>query len=395
MVEHAWHAFQELIPGSGIQRETEALNGQLVAAFERVSASGSFILGPEVMAFEEEMASYLGVDHAVAVGSGTAALVLALRGAGIEPGDHVITPSFTFFATAEAIVAAGATPVLVDIEDDSFNIDPVKIEEILDDRSPVHRRLGVEGRSIKAILPVHLFGRAADMGSIEKIARDADVRLIEDTAQALGARSSDRFAGTIGDAGCYSFFPTKNLGGLGDGGLVVSNDPAIVGRVASLRVHGSTRKYVHEDVGMNSRLDALHAALLRVKLPYLDEWLSQRRAHARVFDEAFQELPGIVPPSSGAPGQHTYNQYTIRVGMGMRDSVREALSRAGIASNLYYPLPLHLQPALRSLGYARGDLPRSERACDEVLSIPIFPSLTADERDLIVRVIQGAVGAAA
>ena len=383
------------VPAVGIDREAHQLEDELKAVFERVLTSGRYILGEEVAAFEREIAEFLGVKHAVSVASGTDALVLALRAVGIGPGDYVATSAFTFFATGETIVTAGATPVFLDIEPGSFNLDPSALSRLLAGDSQIHSRLGIDPTRVKAVVPVHLFGKAADMTSILEVAGEHGLSVIEDTAQAMGAKSSSAYAGTVGHAGCYSFFPTKNLGCLGDGGLVVTGSPATARRVATLKTHGSTRKYIHDEVGVNSRLDALQAAILRAKAPHLDAWLEKRRAHARAYDAALRDLPGITTPEPGLPGEHSYNQYTIRIANAARENVREMLDRAGVDSTVYYPLPLHLQPAFESLGYEVGDLPEAERASAEVLSLPIFPAMTEAERERVISAVREAVGAAA
>jgi dTDP-4-amino-4,6-dideoxygalactose transaminase len=340
--------------------EVEFLWPELEEAFRRVMRSGQYILGPEVEAFEEEVASYLGVKHAVGVNSGTDALVIALRALGVGPGDEVITTPFTFFATAEAISLAGATPVFVDIDPRTFNINPDLIPSAITPRT-------------KAILPVHLYGLPAEMDPILEIARSYGLKVLEDCAQAFGATYRGKKVGTLGDAGAFSFFPTKNLGGFGDGGLIATNSDEVAERARMLRAHGSRRKYYNERVGYNSRLDALQAAFLRVKLRHVDAWNEARRQVASRYNELLAGLPGLVLPEV-SPG-HVFHQYTVRV-LGGRDRVAEALAREGVGTMVYYPVPLHRLPVYAHMGAA---LPEAERAAREVLSLPMGPFLTREQ----------------
>ncbi|WP_376790598.1 DegT/DnrJ/EryC1/StrS family aminotransferase [Thermoflexus sp.] len=362
----------------------EALKDELLAAVDRVLSSGKYILGPEVEAFEQEVAEYLGVKHAIGVASGTDALWLSLKALDVGPGDYVLTTPFTFFATASAIFNTGALPVFADIDPRTFNIDPNKVEEALAGKNPVWQRLGIDPKRVKVLLPVHLYGQPADMDELMDIAARYGLRVVEDTAQAMGAGYKGRKAGTIGDLGAFSFFPTKNLGAFGDGGLVATNDDALAGKVRMLRAHGSQRKYHHELIGINSRLDALQAAMLRVKLSHLDQWIEARRRIAARYTQAFQGLDGVMPPYEVPGYRHTYHQYTLRVPSGRRDELRAFLQKQGVGSTVYYPGPVHLQPALVHLGYRPGDFPEAEWACQEVLSLPVFPELREDEVDYVI-----------
>lgn len=351
------------IPLLDIAEQNRSVAAELRAAFERVLQSGTFILGAEVEAFEAEVAAYLGVRHAIGVSSGTDALLLALMALDIGPGDEVIMAPFTFFATAGAVVRLGARPVFVDIDPRTFNLDVTGIEPKISVRT-------------KAIMPVHLYGQAADLESLALLARRTGVPIVEDAAQALGARSAAYAVGTVGRFGCFSFFPSKNLGALGDGGLVTTSDDALATRARLLRTHGADPKYYHALVGGNFRLDALQAAFLRVKLPHLDRWIEGRRDNAALYDASFAEaqLPEslLIPPARVHAG-HVYNQYVIR--SSRRDALRAHLRSRGIGSEVYYPLPMHLQACFAQLGEREGAYPHSERAAREVLALPIYPEL--------------------
>jgi len=339
--------------------------------------SQHFILGPEVALLEEEIAAKLGAKYAVGCASGTDALILALLAAGIGPGDEVITTPFSFIATAGSIAYVGAKPVFVDIEPVSFNIDPQKIEAAITSKT-------------RAIMPVHLFGLPADLDPIVAIAKAKKLLVVEDAAQAVGSRYDGRFSGTIGDFGCFSFFPSKNLGGAGDGGLITTNDPAMAERLRMIRVHGSKQKYFHEILGTNSRLDALQAAILRVKLRYLDAWEAGRENRANRYRLLFEEksLARYVtcPPIPAARFHHVYNQFTIRAQR--RDELKESLRMAGIPSEIYYPRCLHLQGAFAHLGYRAGQMPVAEKASQEALSLPVFPELTDSQQEQVVGAIE-------
>lgn len=371
------------IPILDLTRQYDTIKPEIDAAIDRVVASGRFILGPEVKAFEEEVAAYCGVQHAIGVASGTDALLLSLRALGIGPGDKVIVPSFTFFATAGVVHNVGAIPVFADIDPETFNLNPADIRRILESSSP-----DSTDSVVKAIIPVHLYGQPADMDEIIAIAEEYNLYVIEDAAQAIGAEYRARKAGTIGDLGCFSFFPTKNLGAYGDGGMVVTNDGELAERVRILRVHGSKPKYYHHIVGTNSRLDAIQAAILRAKLPHLDDWATARRNIAERYDHLLAEVPGVVTPHRPDDRTHVFHQYTIRVLGGKRDALQHYLKGQGIGTQIYYPLPLHLQECFQPLGYKEGDLPESERASREVLSLPMFPELTDEEQEYVVREIK-------
>lgn len=369
------------IPILDLKRQYQAIKSEIDSAIARVIESGQFILGPEVEAFEREVAQYLGVKHAIGVASGTDALWLALKAAHIGPGDSVIVPSFTFFATAGAVCNVGATPVFADIDPQTFNIAPDSVRNLLESSAQIREKA-------KAIIPVHLYGQPAEMDELLQIAQHYNLTVIEDAAQAIGAQYKDRTVGTVGHLGCFSFFPTKNLGAYGDGGLVVTNDDALAERVRLLRVHGSKPKYYHHIVGTNSRLDALQAAILRVKLAHLDEWTRARQQIAAHYDQAFSHIEGLAVPYRAPDRTHIYHQYTIRVRGGRRDALQKYLKEHGIGTEIYYPLPLHLQPCFAHLGYREGSLPESERASRDVLSLPIFPELTTEEQERVIKAIQ-------
>src|ERR1700690_679758 len=335
---------------------------EVMAAVTRVMESQYFILGPDVARFEEEVAAELGVRFAVGCASGTDALILALMAAGIGAGDEVITTPFSFIATAGSIAQVGARPVFVDIDPVTFNLDPAGIEAAITAKT-------------RAIMPVHLFGFPANMAPIIGIAKARKLVVIEDAAQAIGSRYNDRFVGTIGDFGCFSFFPSKNLGGAGDGGLITTNDPAMAERLQMIRMHGSKKKYFHEVLGTNSRLDALQAAILRVKLCYLDKWAAGRQNRADPYRLLFEQqgLSPVItcPPVPPSKYHHVYNQFTIR--SRQRDALKESLRLSGVPSEIYYPLCLHLHAASSYLGYERTQMPVAEKASHEVLSLPVFP----------------------
>jgi dTDP-4-amino-4,6-dideoxygalactose transaminase len=351
------------------KRQYLGLKDELDAAMQAVMAGGHYIMGPNVKAFEEEFAREMGVAHAVAMNSGTDALHLALRALGIGPGDEVITTAFTFAATSEAIGILGATPVLVDIDPTTFNIHVAQVKAAITPRT-------------RAIIPVHLFGQPADIGPL----LDLGIPVVEDCAQSTGATWKGLQTGTLGLVGCFSFFPTKNLGTAGDGGMCVTNDPAIADRIRMLRSHGWKRKYYQEVIGINSRLDELQAAILRVKLPHLKAWNEDRRAIAARYDELLKDVPGVVTPGTLPDTVPVFHQYTIRVQD--RDRVSLALKELGIETQVYYPYPLHLLPIHEPLGKGEGAFPEAERACREVLSLPMFPGLTAAEQDEVVAALR-------
>lgn len=394
------------IPILDLTRQYAAIKPEIDAAIQRVVTSGRFILGPEVEALEREIAAYCGVKHAVGVASGTDALLLSLRAVGIGPGNGVIVPSFTFFATAGAVHNAGATPIFCDIDPQTFNLDPADVRRILTSDGGTRPTRHGSPTQIKAVIPVHLYGQMADMDEIMALAHEFNLYVIEDAAQAIGAeyrcllqraadhgrRSTARQAGAIGHLGCFSFFPTKNLGAYGDGGMVVTDDDELAERVRMLRVHGSKPKYYHHLVGYNSRLDALQAAILRAKLPHLDAWTAERQRIASRYDELLAGVPGIQLPYRASGRTHIFHQYTVRVLDGRRDALREDLQSMGIGTEVYYPLPLHLQECFVHLGYQEGDLPESERASREVLSLPMFPELAPEEQTYVAQSIRSFFG---
>lgn len=348
---------QPRIPILDLSPETDELWDELNAAIQRVMRSGQFIMGPDVKAFEEEAAHYLGVKHAVGLNSGTDALFIALRALGIGPGDEVITTPFTFFATAESISTVGATPVFADIDPVTFNIDPAAIRAALTPRT-------------KAIMPVHLYGNPAQMDEIMAIAHEHGLKVVEDCAQSFGSRYKGQHTGTIGDAGAYSFFPSKNLGAFGDGGLLVTNDDHTADLARALRAHGSRKKYHNEMIGYNSRLDSLQAAVLRVKLPHIDRWNEGRRQVAAQYNELLGGVGGIVMPALS--DGHVFHQYTIRVQGGRRDALQQHLEQQGIGTMIYYPVPQDELPVYAGQYEAK---PHSSLAAKEALSLPIGPTL--------------------
>jgi dTDP-4-amino-4,6-dideoxygalactose transaminase len=355
------------VPLLDMSRQYEPLREAIRAAIDRVCDSGRFILGPDCEQLEHAIASYTGAQHAIGCASGSDALLLALMALRIGPGDEVILPSYTFFATASAVWRLGATPVFVDIDPVTFNIDPQTIAE----RATC---------ATKAIVPVHLFGQCADMEEICRVAERLNVPVIEDAAQAIGAGYRNRMAGTLGDIACFSFYPTKNLGGFGDGGMLTTNSHELAARLRLLRVHGMV-------VGINSRLDSIQAAVLNVKLPHLNRWAQLRRGNAELYHRLFAEygLDEVLTLPDTAEGQsHVWNQYVVRVPDGRRDALRAHLSSSKIGSEIYYPVSLHQQECFRSLGYAPGSLPESERAARETLALPIFPELRELEQRAVV-----------
>jgi dTDP-4-amino-4,6-dideoxygalactose transaminase len=364
------------IPAFDLEPELSELADELDAAWQRVKASGQFILGPEVESFEQEVAAYLGVRHAVGVASGTDALVIALRSLGIGPGDEVITSPFTFVATAESIRAAGATPVFVDIEPASFCMRP----ELL---------TGAVGPRTRAILPVHLFGHGCNMPAILAFARDHGLSVVEDVAQAFGGSCEGRRLGAFGNAGAFSFFPSKNLGALGDGGLVGTNDAKLAVEARALRAHGGGEKRSYEVVGYNSRLDALQAAFLRVKLPRVDGWNEARRAAAARYCDLLQDVRGILLPSEQPGTRHVYHQLTIRVLDGRRDELHGSLGARGIETRIYYPRALHELPAYAG---SRRNCPAAEAASREVLSLPLWPWISERVQRQVAAEIRALLG---
>jgi dTDP-4-amino-4,6-dideoxygalactose transaminase len=364
------------IPALDLLAQYRSIESEIKTAIFEVLESQHFILGPNVKALEEEVSRYCERSSGVGVASGTDALILALRAAGIGPGDEVIVPSFSFIATADSVSLLGAIPVFVDIDADSFCIQPAQIEQRITKRT-------------KAIIPVHLYGHPAEMDAILMLAHEHKLLVIEDNAQAIGATYRGKRTASFGDIGCLSFFPSKNLGGFGDGGMVVTNSQEIGARLRSLRAHGATKKYYTVEQGWNSRLDEIQAAILRVKLRHLDNWSAGRRERAAQYDRLLAGVKGVVVPRVANDCQHVYHQYTVRVPK--RDRVQKALADMGIASTVYYPTPIHLQPIYAALGYKAGDLPETEKAAQEVLSLPIYPELTPEQVEQVAQALVQAV----
>jgi dTDP-4-amino-4,6-dideoxygalactose transaminase len=360
------------IPLLDLKAQYRSISGQIDEAVKKVVESQSFVLGNEVEALEKEVAAYCRAGYGIGVASGTDALLLSLRGLGIGQGDEVITTPLTFMATAEAISNLGATPVLADIEPDTYNIDPSLIEEKITAKT-------------KAILPVHIFGQCADMDPIMDLAEKKGLRIVEDCAQAIGADYKGRRAGSMGDAGCLSFFPSKNLGGFGDGGMVVTNDKELADRIKLLRVHGSRERYYHETIGYNSRLDAIQAAVLRVKLKYLDEWLKARRSIADFYTNELAQI-GLITPDVPDYNVHTYHLYIIT--LPSRDKLLKRLESVGIGARVHYPVPLHLQKCYADLGHKRGDFPVSEKVSDQLIAIPLYPELSTEDRERVAGAVK-------
>jgi dTDP-4-amino-4,6-dideoxygalactose transaminase len=365
-------AIRTPVPLLDLEAQYRPLRDDILAAITRVCDSQRFIMGPEIEALEAELAAYLDVPHAVAVSSGTDALLTALMALGIGAGDEVVTSTFSFFATAGCVARVGATPVLVDIDPVTCNLDPAAVRAALTSRT-------------RAIIPVHLYGLCADMDPIMDIAREAGIAVIEDAAQAIGATYRSRQAGTIGTIGCFSFFPSKNLGAFGDGGLVTTRDPALAHEIRLLRNHGAEPKYFHKRIGGNFRLDALQAAVLRVKLPHLAQWTAMRQANAGKYDALFRSAglsDRITLPSAPADCRHIFNQYVVRVPD--RDGVRAFLAGRGIGTEIYYPVPFHLQECFAGLGHRSGDFPRAEAAAATTLALPIYAELTSHQQAAVV-----------
>lgn len=362
-----------MIPMVDLKKQLAEIKQEIMASFEDILDSTHFILGPKVKSLEEKIADYHSVKEAVGVASGTDALHLALKALGIKEGDEVITTPFTFFATVESILYLGAKPVFVDIEADTFNIDASQIEEKITSKT-------------KAILPVHMFGHPADMPEILSIASKYSLRVIEDCAQSFGASLNGKKTGSFGDAGCFSFYPSKNLGAYGDAGMVIVNDSEIASEIRRLRNHGSSATYVHSSVGFNSRLDELQAAVLLVKFRHIDKYNEKRRQNAALYTKL---LSGVVRCPSERPGAyHVYHQYTIM--LPNRDEIQKKLKENNIASTVYYPVPMHLQEPLKRFGYKKGDFPNAEKASKEVLSLPMYPELESWQIEHIAEIIRSA-----
>lgn len=362
----------DAVPQLDLVAQYSTIAGEVHEAMDRVLASQQFVLGPEGAALEPELAQFCQVEHGVAVASGTDALILALRASGVGPGDEVILPAFTFVATGSAVSALGAKPVFADIHPTTYNIDP----------SELSRRVTPKTR---AIIVVHLYGLAADTDPIVAFARSRGLKLIEDSAQAIGASYKGRRTGSLADVACLSFYPTKNLGAYGDGGMVVTNSAELAERVRILRNHGQTSKYVSSEPGWNSRLDELQAAVLRVKLRHLATWTRARQERAKQYTGRLAEIRGVMPPLVPEAYEHVFHQYTIRIEA--RDELQKALQNKKIGSAVYYSMPLHLQPIYASLGYKKGDFPHAERASQEVLSLPMYPELRTEQIERVTQAI--------
>ena len=369
------------IPLLDLQGQYGPLRDELLAAITRVCDSQRFIGGPEVEGLEREIAAYLGVQHAVGLSSGTDALLAALMALGVGPGDEVITPTFSFFATAGCVSRLGATPVLVDIDPLTYNMDPAAATAAITPRT-------------RAIIPVHLYGQCAEMDPVLEVVARRGIAVIEDAAQAIGATYKGRAAGSMGKAGCFSFFPSKNLGAFGDAGLLTTNDEALAHEVRLLRNHGAEPKYFHKRIGGNFRLDALQAAVLRVKLPHLDRWTAMRRTNADRYDAMFADAgvtsgSGVTLPLRAPGRNHIFNQYVVRVPR--RDAVRARLEAMGVGTEIYYPVPFHLQECFTPLGHKAGDFPAAEAAAAETLALPIYGELTEAQQRDVVQAVAGCV----
>lgn len=367
---------EDRIPSFSLARNYKRVESEIREAIERVLNSQMFIMGEDVREFEREVAAYLETPRAVACASGTDALVLAVQALGIGEGDEVITTPFSFFATASCIVRAGASVVFADVDLNSYNVLPDKVLELVKPKT-------------KAFIPVHLFGQHCVMEDVIDPLRERGVAIIEDCAQAIGAHrmynGKIMRSGAWGDVGCFSFFPTKNLGAYGDAGMATTSDGKLADKMASLRIHGESEQYFHQDVGINSRMDSLQAAILRVRLKYLEEWTEERREAARVYGLLIAEsglLEHVTPPEEMKGNRHTYHQYVVRARR--RDDLQKYLASCGIASRVYYPLALHMQPCFKSCGLTKGDMPNAERLCDEVLALPMFPEIAKSEQERVV-----------
>ena len=389
------------LPIFSLKKQHEAMEGKLSEAFHRVLASGSFILGPELEAWEREFGEFLGTKHAVGVSSGSDALLLALQALGVGPGDEVIVPSYTFFASAGSVARLGARPVFVDSAPCCYNLNVSAVASAI-------------GPKTKAIMAVHLFGQAADMDALLKVAQKAGLPIVEDVAQSLGAKVGQKYAGTIGAIGCFSFFPTKNLGALGEGGAVVTHDSQLAEKVRKLRVHGAKKKYFHEEVGGNFRLHELQAAFLRTKFPMLANWLEKRAQNAQIYFRHFSQSKIARPAESecvcneDAGGtepadaklllpyrchpSHTFNQFIVRIpGREKRDRIRESLQEKGVGTEVYYPRPLHVQECFKDLGYREGQFPWAEKFSHETLALPIYPELEVHELEHVAREVENLI----
>jgi len=364
------------LPVVDLKAQYSGLREEILAAVSGVLDNAHFILGPNVAGLEREIAQFCQSPYAVGVAAGTDALILALRAAGIQEGDEVVVPAFSFVATADAVSILGGTPVFADVDPSTLNIDVNHASSLITDRT-------------RAIVPVHLYGQPADMDALLKLAERHSLVVVEDCAQALGASWRQKPVGSLGDYGCISFFPTKNLGAYGDGGMITARNQRSAARLKKLRVHGSEKKYCHDEQGMNSRLDELQAAILRVKLPHLERWNVERRRVADLYRQALAPVDGIALPWEGPEGYHVYHQFTIR--HERRDAIQAALRESGIESVVYYPIPLHLQPMYSHLGYRKGQLPVAEAAAAEVLSLPIFPEMGEEDVAYVAEQMERAI----
>jgi dTDP-4-amino-4,6-dideoxygalactose transaminase len=364
------------VPFIDLKLQYRSIHSEIQKVISEVCEDQAFILGARVEAFEKGIAHYLSVSHAIGVASGTDALLLSLLALGVGPGDEVMTSPYSFFATVGSIVRLGAKPVFVDIDDETFNMNTTLADAALTPQ-------------VKVLLPVHLYGQCSDMAPLQTLAGEEDLKIVEDAAQAIGAKHNGQMAGGLGDLGCFSFYPTKNLGGFGDGGMVVTRDPDLAERIRLLRVHGSREPYRHELVGCNSRLDALQAVILMAKLKYLPQWTELRRQHAAFYAQLFNQA-GLTDqvrlPVEQQGNYHVYNQYVIRVSR--RDELRKFLAKEGIGTEVYYPIPLHLQPCLKHLGQHPGDFPEAERAAQDSVALPVYPELTQDQQSYVVEKIK-------
>ncbi|KSU83081.1 MULTISPECIES: DegT/DnrJ/EryC1/StrS family aminotransferase [Fictibacillus] len=362
------------VPMLDLSEQYQSLKEEIFASLEEIMSGSRFILGDNVKKLEQDVADFSSAKYGVGVANGSDALHISLLGCGVKAGDEVIVPAFTFFATAGAVARAGAVPVFVDIDPKTYNIDPAKIEAAVTEKT-------------KAIIPVHLYGQMADMGPIAEIAKKHNLAIIEDAAQAIGSKYKGKNVGELGTTATYSFFPTKNLGGYGDGGMIITNDDDIAETMRVIRVHGSKPKYYHHILGYNSRLDELQAGILNVKFPHLNTWSEARREKAAVYTELLNEKLGdlVVTPFVEEHNYHVFHQYTIQVPD--RSGLQEFLKEKGIGSMIYYPKPLHLQPVFSELGYKEGDLPETEKAAETVLSLPMFPELKREQQEYVVEQI--------
>lgn len=370
------------VPLLDVARGNQPLKAEIMEAFSEIFDSGRFIGGPYIEALEQSVASVSDAAYAIGCASGSDALLLALMTIGLQPGDEVICPSFTFFATASAISRLGGKPVFVDIEPDSFNVDVTKIEALIN-------------RNTKAIIPVHLFGQCCDMAPIIEIARQHQLHVIEDCAQSIGASDHGHRAGGIGSIGCFSFYPTKNIGGFGDGGMLTTNNPDLADRIRLLANHGMQPRYYHQAVGINSRLDAMQAAVLTIKMKHFQTYIRRRQENAEYYQQLIRRAglsQTVSMPQATPTCEHVWNQFTIRIPNGQRDSVRRQLAELQIGSEVYYPVPLHQQECFRYLDYEPGSLPETERATEEVLSLPIFPELTKAEQQYAIEGLTKVLG---